>query len=69
MKSAFLTLITAPRVIRASCGQPNVAMTSTTVMMFRLSLNICMITMAASTSGMAKKMSVTRDSTASNQPP
>ena len=67
--SSFFTLITAPRVMRAMEVQPKMPSTSTTVTMVRCSLNICITTMAASTSGMAKKMSVMRDSTESRKPP
>lgn len=54
--------------MRVICGHPNAERTSTTVHVVR-TVNICMSTMPASSSGMAKKMSVTRLSTASTHPP
>ena len=67
--SSFLMETTAPRVMRAMETQPKRPSTKTTVTMVRCSLNICMTTMAASTSGIAKKMSVMRERTESIQPP
>ena len=67
--SSFLTSMTAPRVMRAICGQPKTPRTRTTVRMERWDLNMLITTMAASMKGMAKKMSVTRDSSESNHPP
>ena len=55
--------------MRAMEVQPNMDRTMTTMKMEREPLNICMKTMAASSSGMAKNTSVTRESSASNQPP
>lgn len=49
--------------------QPNMDRTMTTIMMEREPLNICMNTIAARSSGIAKNTSVTRESRASNQPP
>ena len=69
MKSSFFTLMTAPRVMRAICGHPNIASTMTTVMTDDRPLNICMTTMAASTKGTAKNTSVMRESSASKNPP
>ena len=67
--SSFLADRTEPRVMRAMEVQPNMDRTMTTIMMEREPLNICMKTMAASSSGMAKNTSVMRESSASNQPP
>ncbi len=55
--------------MRAIWGQPNIPRTSTTVKMERWVLNMLITTMAASIKGMAKKMSVMRDRSESNQPP
>ena len=49
--------------------QPKIASTTTPVRIVRCSLNTCMTTMAASTSGTAKKMSVMRERIVSTQPP
>ena len=67
--SSFFAVMTAPLVMRAICVHPNAASTVTTIMMERDSLNICMNTMAASSSGTAKNTSVMRESSASSHPP
>lgn len=66
--SLFLAWMTAPRAIRAACGQVNEARISITVNTVRDSSS-CMITIAASISGSAKKISAIRDTTESNRPP
>ena len=50
-------------------GKQNIDKTKMTIQMLRCCLNICMKTIAASSRGTAKKMSVTREITASIQPP
>ena len=67
--SSFLADRTEPRVMRAMEVQPNMDRTMTTIMMEREPLNICMNTIAARSSGIAKNTSVTRERRASNQPP
>ena len=67
--SSFLALMTEPRVIRAMDVHAKVDRTMTTMAMERDSLNICMKTMAARSSGIAKKTSVIRERRASIQPP
>jgi len=61
--------MTAPRVMRAIWGQPNTPRTTTTVNTLRCEAKTCITTMAARTSGIAKKMSVMRDRTESNHLP
>ena len=63
-KSASLTEITAPRMMRAIWVQPSTTSARTTVATLRAS-KACRKTMAPSRSGMAKKTSVRRDSTES----
>ena len=67
--SSFLADRTEPRVMRAMEVQPNMDRTMTTMKMEREPLNICMNTIAARSSGIAKNTSVMRESRASNQPP
>ena len=50
-----MTLITAPRVMRAIWGHPKTARMRTTVRIEERPLNICMTTIAARTKGTAKK--------------
>ena len=52
--SSFLADRTEPRVMRAMEVQPNMDRTMTTIMMEREPLNICMNTIAARSSGIAK---------------
>ena len=65
-KSALRTSMTAPRVMRAICGQPKTARISTSVQTVRLVRNIgsCIRTIAPRISGRAKKMSLMRARTA-----
>ena len=67
--SSFFALMTDPRVIRAMEVQAKADRTTTTMVMERESLNICMKTMAARSRGIAKKTSVMRESRESSQPP
>lgn len=60
--------MTAPRAIRAANGQVNEASTRMTFHMV-VGRSICSSTMAASTMGMAKKISAMRDTTESSSPP
>ena len=66
--SALRTEMTEPRMMRATWGQPNAASTSATTTTV-LSGNACMQVMAASSSGIEKKMSVMRARKESSMPP
>ncbi len=60
--------MTAPRITRAVCVQPRKARAAMTTGMER-SVKEFSITIAPSRNGMPMNMSVTRESTASTQPP
>ena len=70
-KSALRTSITAPRVMRAICGQPKTTRDDTRSrrVLFARNIGSCIITIAPRISGRAKKMSLMRARTASTQPP